>query len=540
MEDKIKSCYISKLLKIQHKPILIEYILSFLKINPTILLRLIREDKFLKAILNNLFSNLKKNSSLSPELCYNLNLLLIQKHFIQEIKHKINYESLFLDKKNENIIDPSFISFYTNELIRKIESKKNNYIEKHFPTVKDLNDIIYTRYENDFYFEQIVFLPAKEANGLLYVDGLYLQNKLNKAKDKKFKHIETLYCIIDDNEYYNKIESINHDIIIDEIYFIFKFNNKNLDIYKAINKYLEKININNIKEITFGKGFFETKKISMYSYFTQYFNDYREGYTLDCPIMNFLEKEVFISKKKIKIPNLQKINLKNEKFIGDELKLYLGISLLADKEIMLDDVNIINSKEFKNKKIEKIEKSCVLIKIHQFSFLKMKNFIDFVNECINKSQNVILYLSHDINKNHKIENLKIENETFYLNLKNQNFLFYSEFPLKYNFNINKDYSKCINVVKNKKNIILYEYYYNYYKFNFDKTDRTWGDLKYVDNIFDFLFLFAKYKEMNIYNYNYYSGFFNYPKFDTLNKSEIDAQKENAIINCLQNKYNINI
>jgi hypothetical protein len=237
---------------------------------------------------------------------------------------------------------------------------------------------------------------------------------------------------------------------------------------------------------------------------------------------------------------LQKINLKNEKFIGDELKLYLGISLLADKEIMLDDVNIINSKEFKNKKIEKIEKSCVLIKIHQFSFLKMKNFIDFVNECINKSQNVILYLSHDINKNHKIENLKIENETFYLNLKNQNFLFYSEFPLKYNFNINKDYSKCINVVKNKKNIILYEYYYNYYKFNFDKTDRTWGDLKYVDNIFDFLFLFAKYKEMNIYNYNYYSGFFNYPKFDTLNKSEIDAQNENAIINCLQNKYNINI
>jgi hypothetical protein len=213
---------------------------------------------------------LKKNSSLSPELCYNLNLLLIQKHFIQEIKHKINYESLFLDKKNENIIDPSFISFYTNELIRKIESKKNNYIEKHFPTVKDLNDIIYTRYENDFYFEQIVFLPPKEANGLPYVDGLYIQNKLNKAKDKKFKHIETLYCIIDDNEYYNKIESINHDIIIDEIYFLFKFNNKNLDIYKAINKYLEKININNIKEITFGKGFFETKKISMY--FIQYYH----------------------------------------------------------------------------------------------------------------------------------------------------------------------------------------------------------------------------------------------------------------------------
>ena len=123
-------------------------------------------------------------------------------------------------------------------------------------------------------------------------------------------------------------------------------------------------------------------------------------------------------------------------------------------------------------------------------------------------------------------------------------MFYSEFPLKYNFNINinKDYSKCINVVKNKKNIILYEYYNHYSKFIFDKTDGIWEDLKYVDNIFDFLFLFEKYKEIKIYNYNklYYYGIFDYPKFDTLNKSEIDAQKENAIINCLKNKYNINI
>lgn len=107
---------------------------------------------------------------------------------------------------------------------------------------------------------KLFFLPHKEANGLPYVDGVYIQNKLNKAKDNTYKHIEILYCIIDDNEYYNKIGSINNDIIIDEIYFIYKFSNKNLDIYKAINKYLEKININNIKEITFGKGFFETKK----------------------------------------------------------------------------------------------------------------------------------------------------------------------------------------------------------------------------------------------------------------------------------------
>ena len=48
--------------------------------------------------------------------------------------------------------------------------------------------------------------------------------------------------------------------------------------------------------------------------------------------------------------------------------------------------------------------------------------------------------------------------------------------------------------------------------------------------------------MNIYNYNklYDYDFFDYPKFDALNKSEKYVEKENAIINCLKNKYNINI
>ena len=98
------------------------------------------------------------------------------------------------------------------------------------------------------------------------------------------------------------------------------------------------------------------------------------------------------------------------------------------------------------------------------------------------------------------------------------------------------------LLKIKKNIVLYEYYNNYYKFNFDGSDRYWGDLKYVDNIFDFLFLFEKYKEMNIDNYNklYHYDFFNYPKFDALNKSEKNVKKGDAIINCLKNKYNINI
>ena len=74
MESKIKKCYISKLLKIKHKPILIEYILSFIRNNPNILIELIKEDNFLKAHLNKLFNKLKKNINLNPELILNLNL----------------------------------------------------------------------------------------------------------------------------------------------------------------------------------------------------------------------------------------------------------------------------------------------------------------------------------------------------------------------------------------------------------------------------------------------------------------------------------
>ena len=542
MESKIKKCYISKLLKIKHKPILIEYILSFIRNNPNILIELIKEDNFLKAHLNKLFNKLKKNINLNPELILNLNLLLIYKQFIRDIKHEINYESLFLDIKNKNIIDPSFISFYTNSLIDKIESNKNSFIKNNFPSRKQLNDIIYTRYGNDFNFEQMAFLPQKEVNGIPYTDGLYIQNKLNNSKN--IKYIKTLYCIIDNNEYYNKIESLNDNIIIDSIYFIFKNNNKNIDIYKAINIYLTKINnINNIKGITFGKGFFE-KRISSFYSLNLAFGGTSEYYLYEYPIMDFLDKDVFVKKNKLKIPYLQYIKLKNEEFIGDDLKLYLGISLLTNNDIIIDNVNIINSKNYKNKSIEIIEKKYVLIKIHTLSILKTNDFIDIVNEFINKSSNVILYFSDNIKINNKIEKLVIENQKFYLNLQKQNFLFYSECPIKYDFEFYDNsffkydfvQNSFLNIVRKNNKLILGEYFKDQEKYLLEKTKNSLK-FRYIDNIIDFLFLFEKYKEINLYSYNNnFNNKLNYPNNNTINKSE----REKAINNYLKNKYNIDI
>ena len=70
------------------------------------------------------------------------------------------------------------------------------------------------------------------------------------------KEIDVLYCIIDDNEYYlDNIPRINKNIVIYELYFIYIKGIKDINIYNAIEKYLNVLNKKNIKQITFGNFF---------------------------------------------------------------------------------------------------------------------------------------------------------------------------------------------------------------------------------------------------------------------------------------------
>ena len=52
--------YISILRKVEHKPIAIEFIFSFIKYNPYIFIELIEKDKALASSINSIFKPVKK------------------------------------------------------------------------------------------------------------------------------------------------------------------------------------------------------------------------------------------------------------------------------------------------------------------------------------------------------------------------------------------------------------------------------------------------------------------------------------------------
>lgn len=63
--------YISILRKVKHKPIIIEFIFSFIKYNTYILFELIEKDKILASSINSYFKSVKKNNNLSQTIDYN-------------------------------------------------------------------------------------------------------------------------------------------------------------------------------------------------------------------------------------------------------------------------------------------------------------------------------------------------------------------------------------------------------------------------------------------------------------------------------------
>lgn len=62
-----KDKYISILRKVKHKPIIIEFILSFIKWQPHILFELIEKDKKLASSINSLFKSVKKKITTCQE-----------------------------------------------------------------------------------------------------------------------------------------------------------------------------------------------------------------------------------------------------------------------------------------------------------------------------------------------------------------------------------------------------------------------------------------------------------------------------------------
>ena len=508
--------YNSILQKISHKPLIVEYIFSFIKDKPYKFLILIEKDKTLKDLINSQFNTANANNSFSKETNDNIQTLILYKKLketLHQFKDKdasilVNYAFEENGIKN-NPDDPSFLIYKSNYILNKIKDDKilTNI------SLEGLTQI--TFYEQEKYEHiELVLLPTKK---IKFQDGLYIKKNLMNENDLNNnnclnKEIDVLYCIIDDNEYYlDDIPHINKNIIINELYFIYIEGIKDIDINNAIEKYLNALNKKSIQKITFGISFYNS-------------------YIIDQMINDALIKD-----KKYNLPFLKSIDLSMQKFsyiFSKNLKRYLGIYFLFGRKI--DDLIEVNNKSYHSNMIEKMKNSkpkYLIIKYKGISSLFDEQFNKFVKKCLKlKIPNIIFYITKEGNDNKK----KTENEINFNLDEIENYILYSEIPNKYihfEDNVNNNFL-YFEVTDSNDNIILHQSY-NRYKDN---------------NLLDYLFLVKKYKNLCfkwIYNENiYYKIYFNKKEFDydiyIVNKSLIQKyyNENNDLSKYMDEKINV--
>jgi len=389
--------YISILRKVKHKPIIIEFIFSFIKYNAYILFELIEKDKILASSINSFFKSVKKSNKLSQTINYNIKILLFYKIFKEYIldyspNDIYSYDEQNFSKKNT---DPSFINYKLKYILEEtlerdsLDIPENEISNIYYQTVKGMRRNI-----------SLVYLSEiDEQTKKIYVDGKYIEDNINNEKNCLNQTIENLICIIDDNEYYNKVKAMNKNISINRIYFLIKLGNKKINTYRAINSYLKKINSHSVMEIIFGT---------------------------ESDLYDFLKEDVFLRKKSFVLSGLKSIKLNTYYSKYYEEKLYLGLSLLFPNSNTIGGVTILDCKKEKNiyEKLDKFSGNALILKVHSLSFLEtIKN--KHIN--IKKISPLIIYISEDIIKNRKIKNMKNIFSYFH---QAESYFIYSDVPYK--------------------------------------------------------------------------------------------------------------
>ena len=469
MENKIKNNkpeYICILRKIKHKPIIVELIFSFIKDKPYKFLYLIEKDTTLKNSLNYSFNLVIKGNTFSKELNENIQLIKIYKKMQEFCRLQKNKESNiyfpydFEKYVIKHTLDPSFLVYKSKEILSLIKLNNKSYISNINPSNSSLIDIVFhetIKYEH----LNLVYLPSIQNK---YKDGLFIQ-KINEKKE-----IDTLYCIIDDNQYYNdKLYIINKDIIINNIFFIYIKSNKEIDIYNAIEKYLNLFNKKNIKKITFGNLFFNEI-------------DFKYGKYERIPIIKMIN-DVILTKKKFTFPNinfnlLPSINFNLLNFKGDKTKLYLGLFILFGNQ-KIEGLEVIENLNLKEKEIEKLEESkndALLIIIESiFDISNDKN----INRIINFNFNHIIFYVNKKTEQNKLKKIIKNYISFNSNLlSKKNFLIYSEFPSE-NIEIQHNSKYSVELTDNSNNLIMFEY-------------NGINGAEFDDILISYLFLFKKF------------------------------------------------
>ena len=106
---------ISILIKIKHKPIILESIFSFAQNRVFIIIDQISRNKILKSSLKKTFDKSKKNNNLSPEININIQKYIYYRKILEEYQH--------------------LLKIYKN-YINNINTKLNNIIQKNINKVK--------------------------------------------------------------------------------------------------------------------------------------------------------------------------------------------------------------------------------------------------------------------------------------------------------------------------------------------------------------------------------------------------------------------
>ena len=380
-----KSNYKSILQNIVHKPILVEFIFPYIKNEPFKFLHIIEKDQTLKESINSQFFNVKKNNLISKEINDNIKTIIFFKKYKEMFRQYKNKYNKYFNKYNyeKNITkdnsDPSFIVYKSKYILNEIkrdESLPDSMLE----SLIDISLNEQEKYEHI----HLAFLPATNKNK--YKDYLYIQKNLNnnnnleKNNNCKNKEIDTLYCIIDDNEYYLNLNLIiNKNIIINEIYFIYIEGIKDININDAVSKYLNALNKINIKQITFGHSFYSIEinkriKIGVFEISKK---------SEEIPIMRMIN-DALINNKKYTFPKNISINFLIEELpiYYNSMKYFFGIYFLFPGQSIIFE---INSKSYQINMLQKIENSdtnILVIKYNGLSSLDDNNYNEFVKKCL--------------------------------------------------------------------------------------------------------------------------------------------------------------
>ena len=391
------STFNSILQKINHKPLIVSNIFSYVKDQPYKFMSLIEKDLMLKNSINSHFYNTKKNNLLSKELNENTQLIKafsqMQINIRQNQKNPMNLKNTndFEYFAINNKIDPSFIvykSLYYLDIIKEENNNKKNSINPSNSAITEITCNEIKKQKNI----QMAYLPYENNE---YKDSALFCNNINIIKE-----IDELYCIIDDNENYeNKnLPTINKDIIINDVYFIYIRGIKNINVFNAIERYLTLLKFNSFKQISLGISLFIidwNKKIT--------------NSEIDkIPIIQMINYALINNiKLTYLIPVDLSIKLKWFSFnnIGTKLKAILGIYYIFEKQ-KIDEFVILNTNQFSIKEknsnykniqdIENVKGKSLILKFEDFDNVDL-NKIRFILDKI-KINDIIIYINKNLNK----------------------------------------------------------------------------------------------------------------------------------------------